>query len=78
MRNTTAATSDLVLTSEAARILGVSAQSVRQWERMGRLSATKTAGGVRLFSRSDVEEMCRSIEEQRNPVDPTSTLQGHR
>ena len=67
----TTAPSDLVLTSEAARILGVSAQSVRQWERMGRLRATKTAGGVRLFSRRDVETMRRLIEEQRHAVNPT-------
>jgi excisionase family DNA binding protein len=63
--------SDLVLTSEAARILGVSAQSVRQWERSGRLHATKTAGGVRLFSRTDVEEMRRSIDEHRHAVEST-------
>jgi excisionase family DNA binding protein len=62
---------DLILTSEAARLLGISAQSVRQWERTGRLRAAKTAGGVRLFSRSDVEQMRRSIDEQqRHAVKP--------
>lgn len=62
--------SRFVLTSEAARILGVSAQSVRQWERLGRLHATKTAGGVRLFARSDVEAMRRVIAQHRH-VEPT-------
>jgi len=60
--------SDLILTSEAARLLGVSAQSVRQWERTGRLPAMRTAGGVRLFSRAAVEELRRSLDELRRQM----------
>ena len=56
---------DFVLTSEAARIVGVSAQSIRQWERLGRLAATRTASGVRLFARADVEELRRSLKQAR-------------
>jgi len=58
-------TADFVLTSEAARILGISAQAVRERENLGRLHAAKTAGGVRLFSRSDVEDMRRALDDKR-------------
>ncbi len=53
----TTATSELLTTGDAARILGVSADSVRVYERAGRLAATRTAGGVRLFTREDVERL---------------------
>jgi excisionase family DNA binding protein len=62
MRNTNTGPSDPILSSEAARILGISAQSVRAWENAGRLRATKTAGGVRLFSRSEVEQLRASLD----------------
>ena len=44
-----------LLTSEVARLAGVSAGAVILWERAGLLRATKTANGVRLFKRRDVE-----------------------
>ena len=46
-----------LLTNEAARILGVTPETVRHWERVGRLAAVKTARGVRLFDRHDVERL---------------------
>lgn len=45
---------DPVLTTEAARILEVAPETVRHWERIGRLPALKTERGVRLFNREDV------------------------
>ena len=48
---------DLVMTTEAARLLGVAADTVRAWERLGRLRAIKTGRGVRLFSRDDVQRL---------------------
>ena len=48
-----------LLTSEAAQALHVSEGTVRQWERLGRLRAVKTARGVRLFDRRDVERLAR-------------------
>ena len=51
---------DLVLSGEAARILNVSVDTVRLWERLGRLPALKTATGVRLFDRRDVERLARA------------------
>ena len=49
-----------LLTNEAAQLLGVSPETVRQWERTGRLPAMKTLGGVRLFNRCDVERLAQS------------------
>ena len=48
-----------LLTSEVARIGGVSSETVRLWERTGRLQAERTASGVRLFSRAAVERIAR-------------------
>ena len=45
--------SDAILSSEAARILGVSAQTVHYLEKTGRLPAMR-ASGVRIFQREDV------------------------
>ena len=50
----TTATSELLSTGDVARLIGVSADAVRLWERSGRLPATRTAGGVRLFAREDI------------------------
>ena len=65
MRSMSTSPSDLILSSEAARILGISAQSVRAWENAGRLRATKTAGGVRLFSRAEVVQLRASLGSER-------------
>jgi excisionase family DNA binding protein len=51
--------SDLLTTADAARILGVVPATVRQLERNGRLAAQRTSSGVRLFQRSDVEQLAR-------------------
>jgi excisionase family DNA binding protein len=42
-------------TLDVAKILQVSPDTVRQWERRGKLAATRTAGGMRLFRRDDIE-----------------------
>jgi predicted site-specific integrase-resolvase len=52
-------TLDLILTAEAARIAHVASETIRLWERQGRLSAIKTSRGVRLFDRADVERLAR-------------------
>jgi excisionase family DNA binding protein len=51
--------SDVLLTAEVAQLLGVSAATVRLWERAGRLRATKTTHGVRIFDRRDIERLVR-------------------
>lgn len=48
---------DLLTTSDAARLVGVSKDTIRLWERRGKLPAERTPGGVRLFQRADVEAL---------------------
>jgi excisionase family DNA binding protein len=73
MHNAATPPSDLILSSEAARILGVSAQSVRAWANRGRLRAMKTANGLRVFARADVEALRASIErEQARDASPAA------
>ena len=55
---------DPVLTSEAARIAKVAPDTIRAWERSGRLPALKMARGVRLFDRQAVLRLVRERGEQ--------------
>lgn len=48
---------ELLSVSDAARILGVTPTTVRLMERTGQLPALRTAGGMRLFQRVDVERL---------------------
>lgn len=53
----TSAPDDYVQTTEAARIVGVSAETIRAWHRSGKLSAAiVTSSGLRLFARAVVEQ----------------------
>ena len=69
-----------LLTSEVARINAVAPETVRLWERSGRLRAVKTAGGVRLFDRRDVERLAREREAKRVTTTslPTASARGIR
>jgi len=44
---------------EAARLLGVSASSLRNWEQMGLLAPVRSQGKYRLYSRGALEELKR-------------------
>ena len=55
------------LTSQVARRLGLSSQSIRLLERQGRLRATKTATGTRLFDPDDVEREAQRREREQSP-----------
>lgn len=48
---------DLMTPSDAARILGLSADSVRVLGDTGRLPSLRTVSGRRLFKRGDVEHL---------------------
>ena len=52
--------SDLIAIGEAARILGVSVDTIRRWERDGKLAGTRTLGGQRRFRRDVVETLAKS------------------
>lgn len=47
--------------AEVARLANVTPETVRQWERTGKLPCTRTASGMRLFAPADVE---RFLEER--------------
>jgi len=47
----------LLSTADAAKLLGVVPDTVRLWNRSGRLPAMKTQGGIRLFRRDDVKRV---------------------
>lgn len=56
---------ELLTTSTAARILAIAPDTVRLWERKGKLHAIRTASGVRLFDRSEIEMLA---EQRGTPV----------
>ena len=45
--------------SEAARILGVSASSLRNWERMGLVTAARSQGRYRLYSQDALKRLTK-------------------
>jgi len=49
--------------SEAARVLGMSADWVRLQEKGGKLKAIKSAGGIRLFALEDVQKLAAERRE---------------
>ena len=48
---------DRVRIGEAAEMLGVSVESLRRWERRGRLNVVRTAGGQRLVPLDEVQRL---------------------
>lgn len=62
---------DPVLVSEASRLLGVSAATVRKWEAGGRLRARRTVTGTRVFSRREIEELRATLDHPRDSLAPT-------
>jgi molybdopterin-binding protein len=50
---------------EAAEILGVRVETLRRWERSGKLRTTRTAGGQRLVSASEVARLLAERDRPR-------------
>jgi excisionase family DNA binding protein len=50
---------------DAARLLGVGPQRVRQLEQAGTLRAERTMGGTRLFDQKDVEKLKAQREKNK-------------
>lgn len=65
----------LLSAADAARLLGVVPATVRHMERSGRLPAERTAGGMRLFRREDVERLVveRAVGDERQRARATGT-----
>ena len=49
-------------TGDAARLADRSVETIRMWERLGRLHAIRTIGGLRLFRRDDVIAAAREMK----------------
>jgi DNA-binding transcriptional MerR regulator len=49
----------LLTVGDVARELDVAAETIRLWERLGKLHAERTASGIRLFRRDDVERFAK-------------------
>jgi len=52
-------TADYLLTADVARLLDVTPKTVHQLHSNGHLTAERTAGGVRLFDRADVDRLAK-------------------
>jgi excisionase family DNA binding protein len=68
---------DLLTPSDAARVLGLSADSVRVLSDNGRLPGMRTVGGRRLFRRADVDRLAieraghmATLSSARQPMAP--------
>jgi DNA-binding transcriptional MerR regulator len=55
----------LLLTRDAARILGITPHGVRAMTQRGALQCERTPSGDRIFKRADVEKLARERQEQR-------------
>lgn len=65
---------------EAARLLGVSAGTLRAWERQGLAAARRSRGGHRLFSSADLARLtrvCRLRDAGANPAGIALLLSGN-
>lgn len=68
-------TQDLILTDEVARIVGVSAVTIRIWARTGELPAAFQVRGrdrvIRVYRRTDVERYAADRNQRSQPKEPT-------
>lgn len=56
---------NFLMVSEAARVLRKSEQTVRAYERGGKLAALKTSSGRRLFRESDVLKLAKKLNSEQ-------------
>jgi excisionase family DNA binding protein len=61
--------------SEASRLLGVSAGTVRRWSNSGRLQVFTTPGGHRRFHRPSLEELLPTERSPRTPLSRSGLTQ---
>jgi excisionase family DNA binding protein len=59
---------ELLTAGDVAKLIRVAPSTVRLWAETGRLSAIRTAGGVRLFDRLEVERFAREREAARMQI----------
>lgn len=56
---------DLLTSGDVARLAAVAVETVRRWENDGKLAAARTASGIRLFRRGDVDAFLAQREADR-------------
>lgn len=60
-------------TSQAAHVLGVSLGTIRRWSDMGYLESYRTPGGQRRFSREQIEQFLKSLQDPANSLRRTAS-----
>ena len=55
----------VLMTRDVSRLLDVAPETVRQMVRAGKLSADRTAGGIRIYKRGEVERLAAKRREQQ-------------
>lgn len=59
---------EYVLTAEAAKVLGVSQNTLRAWAKAGKIPMHRNpANGYRLFRRSDLDRFLRQVARPAKP-----------
>jgi len=56
---------ELLTTLSAARLAGVSSETIRLWDRLGKLRSIRTTSGQRLFTAEDVKAAVATAKEKR-------------
>tara|TARA_Y100001968_G_C19414916_1_gene748480 strand:- start:1729 stop:1941 length:213 start_codon:yes stop_codon:yes gene_type:complete len=63
--------SDYLKITEAAEYLGVSANTLRNWEKVGKITAQRhPVNSYRLFKKEDLDAILLSVTQTRNPRNP--------
>ncbi|MBU8816391.1 MerR family transcriptional regulator [Mycolicibacterium goodii] len=57
---TNAGSGEFLAPSEAAALIGISRDTIKRWEKSGRITAMRTPLGHRRYRRSDVEALLTS------------------
>ncbi len=57
--------SDFLSVKATARLLDKAENTIRHWERQGKISAIKTESGTRFFRRAEVERVAQELERLR-------------
>lgn len=61
-RDTQTDEADLLTIGETAKRFGVTVATVRNWDKAGRITSTRTPGGQRRFRRADIDALLRPTD----------------